>query len=146
MRQSRFFVLGILVMVLALGLVFAGCNTDGGDNGGEYPYAEYFPERVISSSGGVTIYDRPTIYIYFDKKIVDSYIWENDTAFSVTVGGVSESLGTHEIELTPPSYNRIGIFFDNDLPSSGDIKVSYDGTGVLTGKLEAFSNLAVSRK
>jgi hypothetical protein len=131
----------MLVCLLALGLVFIGCPTDsggGGGNGGgeEYPYAEYFPKNGIT---------KPHIKIYF-KKIGDSYIWKNDTSFSITVGGVSHSLGTYQVELTPPLFNTVGIWFSNDLPSSGDIKVSYDGGGVLAGKLEAFSDMPVLRK
>jgi hypothetical protein len=136
MARKVFFI-GTLITVLLFG---CETGTNGGD-GSKYPYAEYFPEKVIS----VNLSERPHIYIYFNKKIVDSYIWRNDTAFSVTVGGVPQSL-VKDIELTPPSYDRVGIWFSNDLPSSGDIKVSYDGTGVLAGKLEPFSDMTVSRK
>jgi hypothetical protein len=110
-------------------------NYTSGD-GAEYPYAEYFPENGFI---------KPHIKIYFNKKITNSYIWENDTAFSVTVGGVSQSL-KKDIELVPPYYDTVGLWFSNNLPNSGVIKVSYDGSGVLAGKLDPFSDMTVSQK
>jgi hypothetical protein len=137
--------LNLLVMLVCLLAFFTGClmDTGGGtgNNNSNYPYAEYFPKRVISP----TVSEKPHIKIYFEK-IGSSYIWENATAFSVTVGGVAQSLGTYKVELIPPPFNTVGIWFSNNLPSSGDIKVSYDGSGVLAGKLEAFSDMPVLRK
>jgi hypothetical protein len=140
------------IILIAIGsLLIAGCDngtspgvgggTGGGTGGGEYPYAEYFPKKTISPS----VSERPHIKIYFNKKIVNSYIWKSETTFSITIGGVLQSFG-YQIELVPPLFNTVGIWFDNDLPTGGIIKVSYDGIGVLTGKLEAFSNLTVSQK
>jgi hypothetical protein len=140
-KMRRFYkLLGIVAIVAAIGLV--GCsNGDDDGGGGEYPYAEYFPKKTVSP--GVS--ERPHIKIYFNKKIVNSYLSQSDTAFSITVGGSSQSFA-YNIELVPPLFDTVGIWFNNDLPTGGIIKVSYDGTGVLAGKLETFSDLAVSRK
>jgi hypothetical protein len=140
MNKKRNFLV-MLVCLLALSLFSIGCSSDSDGDGGEYPYAEYYPEKVISA----ILSEKPHIKIYFNKKIVNSHLWQSDTAFSITVGGSLQSFG-YDIELVPPRYDTVGIWFNNDLPTGGIIKVSYDGTGVLAGKLDAFSDLTVTRK
>jgi hypothetical protein len=136
---------GILILFVCLVPLFFGCSNGDDGSSEEYPYAEYYPTKRVVETGGVTVDELPHIYIYFDTAIVNSYTWVYETVFTITVEGVQQSFRSTDTEITPP-YKRIYAGLNGDLPSTGDIKISYNGGGVLAGKLEAFTDLPVSRK
>jgi hypothetical protein len=55
MKKSIFFIFGILAMVLALGLVFASCDTGNGGNGGDGGNGGNISTIIIKNRSGASI-------------------------------------------------------------------------------------------
>jgi hypothetical protein len=166
LKTKRFYIEGpglpaaIIAALLAF-MVLAGCDNGGsytGSGGGDDPgggsnnyYGEYYPPVVIDEY----VTQRAHIYIFFDDKTISPFLISSiSSGFSVTVGGVLQTLIVNPGILTPgvegvAGYpHRIGIWFDNDLPETGDIKVSYDGSDstINARGVPIFTNVAVERK
>ena len=117
----------LLFLLVSFGLFLSGCSNGGGGDG-DHLYAE--------------LRDPDRIKIYCENKITNSDINDAGTGFSVTVGGSSQSISN--IWVYSP-YDAVEVNLSSPVPGSGDIRVSYDGTGPLAGKLQSFTNLAVKR-
>jgi hypothetical protein len=135
MKKSILF-LGIPALTLVLGLVFAGCsNSTGGDQTGG------------SGDLSAELKESDRIKVSTSVSLVESLSPGTSSSgangFSVTVGGVSQSISS--ISTFFGDNYSFNILLTAGVPGTGDIRVSYNGTGVFAGKLGTFTNLAVSR-
>jgi hypothetical protein len=128
--KNKTIAIGIISIALITLLMLTGCEqpSDGSSSGGGGLYAE--------------LKDPDRIKVYTGSQIAATNITDK-TGFSVTVNGASQSISS--LLLSLPGYENVEIFLVSNVPGSGDIKVSYDGTGAFAGKLSPFTNLAVSR-
>jgi hypothetical protein len=130
------FIFGLLALLLVFGLVLVGCGdgaVGGGDDGNGNLHAE------LKNA------DRIKVYTGIDSLSAGAdYSTDlGSTAFSVTVGGSQQQI---ESILMHSSYgDAFDINLVSNVPGTGEILVSYDGTGYFAGKVAAFTNLAVSR-
>jgi hypothetical protein len=93
MKKSKFLILGMLAMVLALGLVVVGCNTDGGD----------LSEKKISFTIKNTTGDSLTGYkIWYTYGSQDIFVAGTQNAYAninlAASGGTSGILGPFTIK------------------------------------------------
>jgi len=127
--KNVFKLFGIIALAAIIGFSFAACGGDDDNGGGTR--AEYK--------------DSTRIKIYFSGDLGSKEITDNSpTGFSVTVGGVQQIIS--DVYYHPTYKGAVDINLTNDMPGSGDIKVSYDGTGVFAGKVPTFTNLPVPRR
>jgi hypothetical protein len=137
MKKNSFFV-GMLVALMVLGVMVNSCHngtttTNGNDNG----YGIY---AELKESTRIKIYkaNKSTDW----SKITGDFF--APTGFTVTVGGAGQTID--EIGFFATFGNAFNLYLDNPVPGSGEIKVSYDGSGTCADKVHTFTNITVSRK
>ena len=135
---------GILVIVLLFGMVIVGCDSDSSDGtggsggpggtGGVLPFSETPTWDINWSAYSIKFYTKTPLGVGSGSS--ESY----KVGFTVTADG-----GEQTIEDVYVNGDRVEIIFGNGKTFTAKtvIKMSYDGTGGLAGKLAAFSNVTV---
>ena len=140
------------VVILA---VIALSNCDSGTGGGGSTTTK--PPVTGGSSGGAQINGTPRwdnngpgySIVFYVNTDLNANKFIAATGWTVTADGIVQVIGIPEYG----NYNgirvdndRIEIFFGNNQNFTGStvIKMSYDGTGELAGKLAEFSNITVT--